>query len=106
MACDHIAGAHGSRLVRQSQWAQAAAQYGRGVHFFDATRLAVPPPGFMRAHPYCCDCGKPLDAVKADAAVSAALAVVPEGPELTRETYLDWLLASVHSTDTAATDAA
>ena len=94
MTCDHLKGSYGSHLVRESQWDTVCAGLGRAVQFFNTTRLAVPSPGHLRSHAYCCDCGQRLDDAGADEVIFAALNS-PGGTAHTRESYMDWLLAPV-----------
>tara|TARA_B100001105_G_scaffold12875_1_gene9430 strand:+ start:1259 stop:1573 length:315 start_codon:yes stop_codon:yes gene_type:complete len=94
MACDHVKGSYGSHLVRESQWGTVCAGLGRAVRFFNTTRLAVPPPGHLRSHAYCSDCGHRLDDAGSGEILIAALDSLT-GPAHTRESYMDWLLAPV-----------
>jgi len=94
MACDHVKGSYGSRLVRESQWGTVCAGLGRAVQFFNTTRRAVPSPGSLRPHAYCIECGQRLDDSAAAELIIAALNS-PAGPAHTRESYMDWLLAPV-----------
>lgn len=103
-SCDHTIGSHGGRLIRRSKWPQTLGEFAGAVHFFNTTKLAVPHPGFVEAHAFCCDCGTKLNVACAEASISEALneacdAAVGSGEQepsrsaMTRETYVDWLLA-------------
>lgn len=103
MSCDHVIGSYAGHPVRLSAWFLTVGAHAAVVHFFRTTTLQVPHPGFVVPHGHCIDCGVELNLGAAKASISEAITVAvdaalgtdispPQKSELTRESYLRWLL--------------
>lgn len=107
--CDHVVASHAGRLVAASEWYGFVGAYAAAAHFHHLAGDAVPglpPPGEVRAHAFCLECGAALNAgaVKVsthEALLQAAEAAVgtgsepPQGSKLDPARYLAWVAPQI-----------